>query len=144
MLGLRRLTEIGFKATAAAVMAVPTSSLFVGGARKFVFYAAMGFRGMAATAVFTSSMILVNRACPASQLGEVNGMGQLLASLVRGIGPALAGLEWAASVRSSAQFAQFGAFTLVALTSLGGLVLYARVDFKEEGEKEEVAAHTPE
>ena len=144
-LGLRRLTNVGFKATAAAVLAVPTSSLFVGGARRFIFYAAMGFRGMAATAVFTSSMILVNRACPVSQLGEVNGMGQLLASLVRGIGPALAGLEWAASVRSSARFAQFGAFALVALTSLGGLALYARVDFHEEEEGgEEVVAHAAE
>ena len=83
------------------------------------------------------SMIMVNRAAPAGQMGEVNGAGQALASLVRGAGPALAGLEWGAAVRSAevaggANGAQYGPFAVVAAMSLLGCVLYAFVRFDEE------------
>ena len=82
-------------------------------------------------------MIMVNRAAPAGQMGEVNGAGQALASLVRGAGPALAGLEWGAAVRSAeaaggADGAQYGPFAAVAAMSLLGCVLYAFVRFDEE------------
>ena len=83
-------------------------------------------------------MIMVNRAAPSGQMGEVNGAGQALASLVRGAGPALAGLEWAAAVRSAehagtADGAQYGPFAAVAAMSLLGILLYARVRFDEAG-----------
>ena len=82
-------------------------------------------------------MIMVNRAAPAGQMGEVNGAGQALASLVRGAGPALAGLEWAAAVRSAARAgaadgAQYGPFAAVAAMSLLGIALYARVRFDDD------------
>ena len=37
---------------------------------------------------------MVNRYCPASKRGEVNGTSQSLASLVRAVGPFFGGLLW--------------------------------------------------
>lgn len=88
---------------------------------------------------YVRSMIMVNRAAPAGQMGEVNGAGQALASLVRGAGPALAGLEWSAAVRSAAlagaaNGAQYAPFAAIAAMSLLGILLYARVRFDEDGD----------
>jgi len=142
-MGLRTATLAGFWASAAAILSVPVASLWpAGGGRQAVLYAALAARGAAAVTVFTSSMVMVNRSAPQSQLGEVNGAGQMLASFVRGLGPAMAGVEWGASVTSTRANAQFYAFGSVSLTSLLGLALYRRVDFGESttSERERLVA----
>ena len=137
--GLRFATRGGYWATAGATLAVPVASLAAPPVSTVLLYAAVSARGAAAVTVFTSSMILVNRGAPLGQLGEVNGAGQALAALVRGVGPAIAGLEWGSSVRSSVAGAQFAAFVSVAATALLGVALYGRVRFEEE----EQEARTP-
>lgn len=134
--GLRFATRGGFWATAGATLAVPVASLAAPPLSMVLLYAAVSARGAAAVTVFTSSMILVNRGAPFGQLGEVNGAGQALAALVRGLGPAIAGLEWGSSVRSSVAGSQFAAFVTVAATALLGVALYGRVRFEEEETQE--------
>jgi hypothetical protein len=154
-LGLRAATRRGFAASALAALALPLASLppaHASGARSALLYFGVSLRGAAAVTVFTSSMVLVNRACPEGQLGEVNGAGQALAALVRGLGPAIAGLEWAAAVRASERAAggpcgaQFVPFATVAALSLSGVALYGRVRFEkaDEGHNRGSAAHVGE
>jgi hypothetical protein len=138
--GLRAATRGGFAFSALAALALPAATLAPAAARRAraaVLYAAVALRGGAAVTVFTSSMLMVNRACPPGQLGEVNGAGQALAALVRGLGPALAGVEWAAAVRAAgrgAAGAQFAPFAGVAALCAAGVALYGRVRFDEPGD----------
>jgi hypothetical protein len=46
-------------------------------------------QSMAGCLAFTASMIQVNHSVLEDDLGKVNGLGQTLASLSRGVGPAL-------------------------------------------------------
>ena len=127
--GLRASTRGGFVATSVSTLIVPVASLAASvGQRNFILYVGIATRGIAAVICFTGSMILVNKAAPGGQLGEVNGMGQCLAALVRGLGPAIAGVEWAASLKGPAG-AQFAPFMSIAAMALLGTVLYGRVDF---------------
>ena len=130
--GLRTSTRGGYLVTSLSTLIVPVAALATGGLRSAILYIAIAFRSVAAVTVFTSSMLMVNKSAPAGQLGEVNGMGQCLAALVRGLGPAIAGLEWGASVKSSTQGAHFLPFLSISLMALIGIVLYGEVDFSKE------------
>ncbi len=66
------------------------------------------------------AVVLVNKAAPAGQLGAVNGAGQMLASAVRGAGPALCGVLWAASLGMRVPWHQFLPFALVS-AGFGGI-----------------------
>lgn len=69
---------------------------------------------MAETTSFSSSLIVVNNAAPKHAMGKVNGTGQMLASFVRAVGPALAGVLWGGSMQLSFfghQFLPFAFFT---------------------------------
>jgi hypothetical protein len=146
--GLRAATRGGFAASALASLALPAASLAPAAshaARSALLYSAVALRGAAAVTVFTSSMLLVNRACPPGQLGEVNGAGQALAALVRGLGPAFAGVEWAAAVAAATAAGaphgvQFAPFAAVGALSLTGVALYARVRFDDVPTEDSVAA----
>lgn len=47
---------------------------------------------------FTAIMVIVNNSAPPSELGAVNGLGQSLAAIARGIGPVLGGCLWTVSL----------------------------------------------
>ena len=127
--GLRASTRGGFVATSVSTLIVPYASLATStGLQNAILYVGIAARGVAAVTCFTSSMLMVNKSSPAGQLGEVNGMGQCLAALVRGLGPAIAGLEWSASLNGPGG-AQFAPFVSIAAMALLGTVLYGRVDF---------------
>lgn len=84
---------------------------------------------------FTGAMILVNTSSPASQLGAVNGAGQTLASLVRGLGPLLGGVVWGAALRVAR--GQFLVFAMAAGVALGAALLFTFLR-PAEAEAEEV------
>jgi hypothetical protein len=57
--------------------------------------------------------------------GAINGVGQTLASFVRGAGPALGGGLWSATVASGLPESQFVVFCFVSAIAIGGNVLYS-------------------
>ena len=127
--GLRASTRGGFVATSVSTLIVPYASLATStGLQNAILYVGIAARGVSAVTCFTSSMLMVNKSSPAGQLGEVNGMWQCLAALVRGLGPAIAGLEWSASLNGPGG-AQFAPFVSIAAMALLGTVLYGQVDF---------------
>lgn len=96
-----------------------------------VLYAAMMVKSAAGCAAFTGSMIMVNALPPADQLGQVNGVGQSLASLARGGGPAAGGMLWGAAVHAQLPGAQLLPYAIVALSAVAGWVLYQFVTMPE-------------
>jgi hypothetical protein len=63
-----------------------------------------------------------------SQVGRVNGVGQTLASLVRGLGPALGGTLWSLSVASELPGSYFLVFAVISLSAGLTCCLYSAVD----------------
>eukprot|EP00200_Dunaliella_tertiolecta_P013041 CAMPEP_0202392632 /NCGR_PEP_ID=MMETSP1127-20130417/92481_1 /ASSEMBLY_ACC=CAM_ASM_000462 /TAXON_ID=3047 /ORGANISM="Dunaliella tertiolecta, Strain CCMP1320" /LENGTH=773 /DNA_ID=CAMNT_0048995161 /DNA_START=24 /DNA_END=2345 /DNA_ORIENTATION=- len=92
-----------------------------------VLYVGMAIKAFAQSSSFTGSIVMVNAAPHASQLGTVNGIGQTMAALVRGLGPALGGIMWAASLSFKHAGQQAFPFTLVALVAIAAHVMYAFV-----------------
>ena len=122
--------RIGLLATAPFVLLIPVahfaSSSIV--AAQVVLCVVLGLKGMAATNSFSASMILVNNAAPRHALGKVNGTGQMLASFVRAVGPALAGVVWGSTTQLGVSGAQFISFAAVAV--LAGLTQFLYVFLK--------------
>lgn len=54
-------------------------------------------------------------------------MGQTLAALVRGVGPALGGILWAASLGLHSAGQQFLTFVIIAVVAIGNFFLYGFV-----------------
>lgn len=97
----------------------------IGWAAWAVLYSAMLGKNAAACAAFTGAIVMVNALSRPEQLGAVNGVGQTLASLARGVGPAVAGVLWGATVEGlRVQGAQMVPYLMVALTAILGLVIY--------------------
>lgn len=63
-------------------------------------------------------MVLVNTSAPRHDMGAVNGLGQTVAALVRALGPALAGVMWAASLALPFQGHQYVPFLALACAAL--------------------------
>ncbi len=82
----------------------------------------MVIKSIAQCASFTGALVMVNAAPHKSQLGEVNGVGQTVAAAVRGAGPALGGLLWAACLALHAPGQQFLPFAVVACLAIAGWV----------------------
>ncbi len=76
---------------------------------------------------FTGSIIAVNAAPSPAQLGSVNGVGQTLAALVRGLGPALGGVLWSVSLGLHSAGQQFLTFAMIAGVAAATWVLYGFV-----------------
>jgi hypothetical protein len=79
---------------------------------------------------YAGAIILVNAAPSQEELGTVNGVGQTVAALVRGVGPAMGGILWAASLELKFDGHQFFTFVVVALVAIGGWLLFGRVQVK--------------
>ena len=81
-------------------------------------------RTVSANFAFNSSMVMVNVAAPKAHVGAINGVGQTLASFVRGVGPALAGALWSLSVATGLANSQFIVFAIVSALAAAGNGLY--------------------
>lgn len=92
-------------------------------------YCAMLLKSLSGCFAFTGTMIVVNMSVDPQQLGAVNGVGQSLASLARGVGPAVGGLLWGMTVHLQGHVAgaQLLPFACVAGTAVVALLLYAFV-----------------
>jgi hypothetical protein len=111
-----------------------SSSSSIGTWAWILFYFTMLLKAVSGCSAFTSSMILVNALPPPQQLGQVNGVGQSLASLARGLGPGLGGVLWGASVKLRTPGAALLPYGLVAGTALGGWLIYCFVHMPEGSE----------
>ena len=108
--------RIGLLATAPFILLIPVAHYASASvaASQVVLCVVLACKAMAATNSFSASMILVNNAAPMHALGKVNGTGQMLASFVRAIGPALAGVVWGSTASLGLPGAQFISFSFVA------------------------------
>lgn len=76
--------------------------------------------------------MLVNHSVADGDLGKVNGMGQLFASIARSAGPALGGVIWSISLRFHFVFANFIVTGLILLVcEYIALQLPASLDYKK-------------
>lgn len=69
-------------------------------------------------------MILVNITAPIEQIGPVNGAGNMLASGMRALGPALSGQLWALCLSTGIAGNQFMAFGVVAAAFVWTRIIY--------------------
>jgi hypothetical protein len=122
----------------------------IGPAAWLLLYSSMLCKALSGCFAFTGTMIAVNLSAPREGLGAVNGVGQSLASLARGIGPACAGWLWSLTVHahtggggaaapSLSHVAVVMPFACVAGVAVLALALYA---FVRPREGEEVARPT--
>jgi hypothetical protein len=107
----------------------------IGALAWLLLYVAMLLKAVAGCFAFTGTMIIVNLSTPPALLGEVNGVGQALASLARGVGPAMGGVAWSMVVHAHVAGAQLLPFACVAGVSLAALALYAFVQPPPETEE---------
>ena len=118
--------RIGLLATAPLILVTPVaycvSSSVV--AAQLVLCLILGIRIMAETNSFSSSLIMVNNAAPKHAIGKVNGSGQMLASLVRALGPALAGVLWGSSIQLNIPGHQFIPFAALSIVAAGTQFIY--------------------
>ncbi|GIL70232.1 hypothetical protein Vretifemale_1079 [Volvox reticuliferus] len=128
--GTLRLTRLGLMASVVTCILIPlvanlwnASAIF---AQVFLYFA-MVVKAFAQCSAFTGSIIAVNAAPSQEQLGAVNGVGQTLAALVRGVGPALGGLLWAVSLGLHSPGQQFLTFGLIAAVAAANFGLYGFV-----------------
>jgi hypothetical protein len=132
------MPSAGFTHSSSGCSKMPTnsssSSSSIGTWAWIFFYFTMLLKAVSGCSAFTSSMILVNALPPSQQLGQVNGVGQSLASLARGLGPGLGGVLWGASVRLGTPGAVLLPYGLVAGTALGGWLIYCFVHMPEGSE----------
>ncbi len=87
-MGTRPLALWGLAASVVTCIMLPlTHTALAASGRtlsQVVLYASMIVKCFAACSAFTGSLIMVNAAPPREDLGEVNGVGQTVAALVRG------------------------------------------------------------
>ena len=82
----------------------------------------VAIRVMLTTASFTSSMIVISNCVFPEYLGAANGLGQMMASALRALGPFLAGSLWTWTLTNGLPFPfnQFFVFILAAVISVVG------------------------
>eukprot|EP00884_Botryococcus_braunii_P001000 jgi/Botrbrau1/10900/Bobra.0025s0073.1 len=108
-------------------LAVPSLVPVPRGARLALLTAVLSVKNTMASNVFTSAMLTVNAAAPPQCIGAVNGAGQSLASIARGVGPALGGLFWSASVSVHMPAHQVIPFGVVAASFVALYRIYTHV-----------------
>ncbi|KAG2501487.1 hypothetical protein HYH03_001264 [Edaphochlamys debaryana] len=120
-LGTLRLARWGLLTAAAVCLLIPAvASLRAASAAaaSVLLYFTTSIHAISLCNTAVGAMIAMNTAPSAEQLGAVNGVGQTLAALLRGVGPALGGVLWAASLGLHAPGQQFLTFALVACGAL--------------------------
>lgn len=126
-----RACRIGLTTSIGVSLLFPTSSLVAASAGDVAAFVYLSFvvciRSASAIFAFTSVMVMVNLAAPKAHIGAVNGVGQALASFVRGIGPALGGTLWSLSISSGLAGSEFFVFLLISGLGVAGNVLFAAI-----------------
>ena len=112
--------RVGLLVTAPTVLLIPVAHYAAHSvvAAQVTLCLILGIKSMGAANAFSGSMILVNNASPKHAFGKVNGCGQMVASFVRAIGPAGAGVVWGSTSQlhfAGKQFLPFAFVTVVAL-----------------------------
>ena len=118
--------RIGLLATAPLILVTPVAYYVSDSvvAAQLMLCLILGIRIMAETNSFSSSLIMVNTAAPKYAIGKVNGSGQMLASLVRALGPALAGVLWGSSLQLNFPGHQFIPFAALSIVAAGTQFIY--------------------
>lgn len=113
--------QVGFIMSSLMFLGPPISSLMAEkGKILWAFLLLLSFfRNAAASMSFTAIITIMNQVAPEGKLGELNGIGQGLGSIVRTVGPASGGLLWAASMKMHVAYHQFFAFSLMSMISAG-------------------------
>ncbi|DBA90651.1 TPA: hypothetical protein ACH3X1_003874 [Trebouxia sp. C0004] len=121
--------RVGLLVTAPTVLLIPVAHYFSWSvvAAQLALCLVLGLKSMGAANAFSGSMILVNNASPKHAFGKVNGCGQMVASFVRAIGPAGAGLVWGGTAQLQLAGKQFMPFALVTAVALLTQLLYVFV-----------------
>ena len=128
----------GLWQSAPMALIIPGASLAVLPAQPTM-WLAMALKSIAGVNAFTACIILVNAVSPVADLGAVNGVGQMLSSAARALGPALGGVSWAASLRLFAALGlppaghQFLPFAFAAGVAAGTTLIYRRVELPSAG-----------
>ncbi|KAI8462328.1 MAG: hypothetical protein J3K34DRAFT_462986 [Monoraphidium minutum] len=123
--GTLPVSRAGLLGAAAVATLVPLPSLAAAAGAPLpqtsaLLTAVLALKAVVQVSAFTGAMILVNLLPRPEHLGAVNGAGQTLASLVRGLGPLIGGVLWGAALRvAGGQFLVFGAVAAVALAAAG-------------------------
>lgn len=91
-----------------------------------VLYSGMVVKAFAQSSSFTGALIMVNAAPRPDQLGSINGIGQTVASAVRGIGPAVGGLLFSMALGLHKPGQQFLPWAIVTSAALAAWALYGR------------------
>jgi fucose permease len=136
-IGTKPTCIIGLWMTIPIVMLFPLSSVLGRPFSGILFWMAMGLKSVSGSNAFTSCLVLVNLAAPKESLGQVNGLGQTLASFVRALGPWLGGILWSASliafesVFGSSYGHQWVPFLLPVLLSGACIYVYKHLDILE-------------
>ena len=127
--GAKVSCRLGLIATAPFVLLIPIAHYFSWSvmAAQLTLCAILGFKSMGASNSFSGSMILVNNAAPRHALGKVNGAGQMVASFVRAIGPAMAGIIWGSTTQLQLPGKQFLPFAFVSVVALLTQLVYVFV-----------------
>lgn len=127
--GAKVSCRVGLTATAPFVLLIPIAHYFSWSvaAAQLMLCVILGFKSMGASNAFSGSMILVNNASPRHALGKVNGAGQMVASFVRAIGPAMAGIVWGSTTQLHTPGKQFFPFAFVSVVSLLTQLVYVFV-----------------
>lgn len=135
-LGPLKTCRIGISLTIPMILFIPSSSLLIS---KPSMWTAMALKSITGVTSFTPCLAMVNLVAPKNALGEVNGVGQTLASAVRAIGPALGGIAWSLSIKLfeglglepfGHQFLPFGISVVAAITAL---LVYSRITLPQAG-----------
>ena len=127
--GAKVSCRLGLLATAPFVLLIPIAHYFSWSviSAQLTLCAILAFKSMGASNSFSGSMILVNNAAPRHSLGKVNGAGQMVASFVRAIGPAMAGVIWGSTTQLELPGKQFLPFAFVSVISFLTQFLYVFV-----------------
>lgn len=117
--GAKVSCRLGLLATAPVVLLIPIAHYFSWSvvSAQLTLCAVLALKSSAASNSFSGSMILVNNAAPRHALGKVNGAGQMVASFVRAIGPAMAGVIWGSTTQMHLPGKQFLPFAFMTVVS---------------------------
>lgn len=127
--------QVGFIMSSLMFLGPPISSLMVDRSKvlwSFLLLLSF-FRNAAASMAFTAIITIMNQVAPEGKLGELNGIGQGLGSIVRTVGPASGGLLWAASMNMHVAYHQFFAFSLMSMIGLAVFYVSTYLEGSEEG-----------
>jgi MFS family permease len=128
--GLRWCCQGGLVGIATTALLYPFAADISSTTASYIYFMAVCcLRSTVSTFAFTSAIVMLNVAAPKSHIGAINGMGQTLASFVRGIGPAIGGGLWSLSLGIHVPGSHFLVFATASAIAMLDHRLYGSVGF---------------